>query len=281
MNAINHNIIENDIVDMNNPEERDAFFASIIQSSNENIYSISYGMENGEYYGARRNGEGEVEIYRRSTETNGHSFYYSVTDDMTEGQFIEDFGKFDPRTRTWYKLTKEAGTPIYSPLYKHFIKDDLVLASTYPIYNKEDVFQGVLGTRITLSSLNGFLQEVVADRMATALVVERDTGELVANSADIPAFETRPDGSFERVTIKSIENQSIVEAYEQYKQTGENKFIKKAEHGNLHIKLTEYQLDGVNWLIITSIPDYQLTADINRNIKTAIILSIMALLYHW
>ena len=278
MNAINHNIIENDIVDMNNPEERDAFFASIIQSSNENIYSISYGMENGEYYGARRNGEGEVEIYRRSTETNGHSLYYSVTDDMTEGQFIEDYGKFDPRTRTWYKLTKEAGTPIYTPLYKHFIKDDLVLASTYPIYNKEDVFQGVLGTRITLSSLNGFLQEVVADRMATALVVERDTGELVANSADIPAFETRPDGSFERVTIKSIENQSIVEAYEQYKQTGENKFIKKAEHGNLHIKLTEYQLDGVNWLIITSIPDYQLTADINRNIKTAIILSIMALL---
>ena len=67
--------------------------------------------------------------------------------------------------------------------------------------------------------------------------MERDTGELVANSADIPAFETRPDGSFERVTINSIENQSIVEAYEQYKQTGENKFIKKAEHGNLHIKL--------------------------------------------
>ena len=159
MNAINHNIIENDIVDMNNPEERDAFFASIIQSSNENIYSISYGMENGEYYGARRNGKGEVEIYRRSRETNGHSLYYSVTDDMTEGQFIEDYGKFDPRTRTWYKLTKEAGTPIYTPLYKHFIKDDLVLASTYPIYNKEDVFQGVLGTRITLSSLNGFCRK--------------------------------------------------------------------------------------------------------------------------
>lgn len=278
MNAINHNIIENGILDMDNPEERDAFFASVIQSSNENIYSISYGMENGEYYGARRNGEGNVEVYRRNTETNGRSLYYSVTDDMTEGQFVEDYGKFDPRTRTWYKLTKEAGKPIYSPLYKHFIKDDLVLASTYPIYNKEGVFLGVLGTRITLSSLNDFLQEVVADRMATALVIERDTGELIANSADIPAFQTHPDGSFERVTIKSIEDQSIVEAYEQYKQTGENKFIKKADNGNIHIKLTEYQLDGVNWLIVTSIPDYQLTADINKNIKTAIILSIMALL---
>ena len=278
MNAINHNIIENEIVDMNNPDERDAFFANVIQSSNENIYSISYGMENGEYYGARRNGEGDVEIYRRSNETNGHSLYYSVTDDMTEGQFVEDHGEYDPRTRTWYTLTKAAAKPIYSPLYKHFVKDDLVLASTYPIYNREGIFQGVLGTRITLSNLNGFLKETVADRMATALVVERSTGELIANSVDIPAFQTRPDGSLARVTIESIGNQSIAEAYEQYKQTGENKIITKAEQGNLHIKLTEYQLDGVNWLIITAIPDYQLTADINRNIKTAIFLSIIALL---
>ena len=56
MNAINHNIIANGIVDINNKNERDAFFASIIKSSNEKIYSISYGLENGDYYGARRNG---------------------------------------------------------------------------------------------------------------------------------------------------------------------------------------------------------------------------------
>ena len=99
MNAINHNIIENGIVDMNNPTERDAFFASIIKSSNEKIYSISYGLENGDYYGARRNGNNEIEIYRSNAETNGHSYYYSVTEDMTEGQFVEDYGEFDPRNK--------------------------------------------------------------------------------------------------------------------------------------------------------------------------------------
>ena len=109
MNAINHNIIKNGIVDMNNQTERDAFFASVIKSSNENIYSISYGLENGDYYGARRNGNNDIEIYKSNAETNGHSFYYSVTEDMTEGQFVEDYGKFDPRKRDWYSLTKEAG----------------------------------------------------------------------------------------------------------------------------------------------------------------------------
>ena len=79
----------------------------------------------------------DIQIYRRNAETNGHSIYYSVTEDMTEGRFLEDQGKFDPRTRPWYSLTKEAGKPIFSPLYKHFVKDDLVLTSAYPIYNKE------------------------------------------------------------------------------------------------------------------------------------------------
>ena len=85
MNAINHKIIENGIVDMNNPTERDAFFAGLIKYSNEKIYSISYGLENGDYYGARRNRNNEIEIYRSNAETNGHSFYYSVKEDMTEG----------------------------------------------------------------------------------------------------------------------------------------------------------------------------------------------------
>jgi signal transduction histidine kinase len=278
MNAINHNIIENGIVDMNNPDERDAFFANVIKSSNENIYSISYGLENGDYYGARRNQNNEIEIYRSNTETNGHSYYYSITHNMAEESFVEDYGKFDPRTRSWYTLTKSAGRPIFPPLYKHFIKDDLVLASTYPIYNQEKDLQGVLGTRITLSSLNDYLKEVVADRMATAFVVEKDTGEMVANSVDIPAFQTLPDGTFKRMTIDTIENKSVVEAYQHYKRTAEDKVIKRTEKGSLHIKLTEYKRDGIDWLIITAIPDHQLTADINKNIRTAIILSIIALL---
>lgn len=278
MNAINHNIIENGIVDINDPSERSAFFASLIKSSNENIYSISYGLENGDYYGARRNQNNQIEIYRSNAETNGHSYYYSVSENMTEKEFIEDFGEFDPRTREWYTLTKKAGKPIFPPLYKHFIKDDLVLASTYPIYNHEGKLQGVLGTRIILSRLNDFLKEVVADRIATAFVIERKTGEMVANSVDIPAFQTLPDGTFKRMSINSIENTAVLEAYEHYRQTGERKIIREGEKGNLHIKLTEYNKDGVDWLIITAIPDHQLTADINKNIRTAIILSIFALL---
>lgn len=59
------------------------------------------------------------------------------------------------------KLQKKKKMPIFSPLYKHFVKDDLALSAAYPIYNKSGTLQGVLGTHIILSSLNQYLNDIV------------------------------------------------------------------------------------------------------------------------
>jgi two-component system, sensor histidine kinase and response regulator len=107
INKINHNLFENDVVDIYDKKKRETFFAGVIKASTEDIYSFSYGMENGDYYGARRNEKNEIEIYRSTAETNGHSLYYSITEDLTEGRFVRDYGEFDPRTRDWYKIAKE------------------------------------------------------------------------------------------------------------------------------------------------------------------------------
>jgi hypothetical protein len=277
-NEINHDLIENRIVDMYNKEKRDAFFAGVIKSSKEEIYSFSYGMENGEYYGARRNKDNDIEIYRSTAETNGHSLYYSVTEDLLQGKFVEDFGTFDPRTRDWYKTAKEKKTPVFSPLYKHFVKDDLALSSACPIYNKEGILQGVLGTHITLSRLNKYLKEIVTDNKGTAFIIEKASGELVANSLKKPNFTTLPDGRLKRIKIDEVENKPIVEAWEKYKEALEDSFIINTEGDRFHVKLSEYKREGLDWLIITTIPESLFAAEINKNIETAIFLSIMALL---
>ena len=45
-----------------------------------------------------------IEVMLKQTDT---LLYYSVTKDMAEGKLIGDYGKFDPRKRSWYSLTKE------------------------------------------------------------------------------------------------------------------------------------------------------------------------------
>ncbi|MGB8450746.1 MAG: cache domain-containing protein [Anaerocolumna sp.] len=199
INEINHTFIEKDIIDLNDKKEREAYFASIIQSNSEEIYSFSYGTENGEYYGARRNKDKQIEIYRSDETTGGNSVYYTVTKDLTEGDFVKNFGKFDPRTRDWYALAKKKRKPIFSPIYKHFVKDDLAISAAYPIYS-EGRLKGVMGTHITLSSLNKCLNDIVEDKEAIAYILEKDSGNLVANSYEEPNFKII-DGQFKRTGI--------------------------------------------------------------------------------
>ena len=275
-NEMNHNIIQNDILDMNDKKKRDAFFAGVIKSSNEEIYSFSYGLENGEYYGARKNANNQIEIYRRNKDTNGHTFYYSANKDLSEGKFVEDFGAFDPRTRDWYKAAKEKNKPVFSPLYKHFVKDDFALSAAYPIYNNEGKLQGVLGTHITLAGLNKELKDIIQDN-GIAYIIEKDTGALVANSLDKPNFTTLENGKIKRISINEIENKSIVKAYENYKKTSDRSFLIDEKNDKSHIKFSEYKSEGLNWIVITSIPDSLFASTINKNIQTAILLSLLAL----
>jgi two-component system, sensor histidine kinase and response regulator len=277
-NEVNHSLIKNGIIDMQSKEEREAFFATIIKSSSQEIYSFSYGTENGEYYGARRNKNNDIEIYRSNTETNGHSYYYTVNENLTEGEFVEDFGKFDPRTREWYKVAKEKGSPVFSPLYKHFVKDDFALTAAYPVYSKNGVLQGVMGTHITFSSLNNYLKELMENQRGIAYIIDKSSGELVANSIGMPNFSTFSDGKIKRISIEQIENSSVIEAYKNYKETLDSSFVIGSEGENTYIKLSEYKNGGLEWLIVTSIPESLFTAEIDKSIQIAIILSIIALL---
>ncbi|HEX9026196.1 MAG TPA: response regulator [Clostridium sp.] len=277
-NEINHSLIQNRIVDMQNKEQRDSFFSGVVKSSSEEIYSFSFGTESGEYYGARKNEKNEIELYRSNAETNNHSMYYGVNEDLTEGSFINDYGKFDPRTRDWYIMAKERGTPVFSTLYKHFIKDDLALSAAYPIYNKDGTLQGVMGTHITLSKLNESLKKIANDNLATAYIIEKDSGYLVANSMDKPNFEALSNGNIKRTLIGDIDNKAISEAYENYKDTSNDSFISNSEKEKYHIKIFEYEKDGLDWLIITSIPESMFTKELQSNINTSILLAMIALI---
>ncbi|MBC9784110.1 response regulator [Heliobacterium chlorum] len=278
INEMNDDLIRDGIVDLTNKQKRNAFFARVIQSNPEEIYSFSYGTEKGEYFGARRNKDNEIEIYRSDAETKGISRYYRLTEDFTEGGFIGDFGKFDPRTRDWYIIAKEKGKPVFSPIYKHFVKDDLALSAAYPIYNRDHILQGVLGTHITLSKLNSSLKEIVQDQGAVAFIVEKGSGELVANSLENRNFDVLPDGKLKRKTIAEIENKPIIEAYEDYKNSFNHEIIIYKEQDIFHVNFAEYKKDGLDWLIITAIPESFYTAEINKNIYTALGLSLLGVI---
>jgi diguanylate cyclase (GGDEF)-like protein len=278
INEANYNVIQNEIVNLQDKEKREKFFAGVIKTNKDEIYSFTYGTENREYYGARINKKNEIEIIENNSKTNGKSRYYSIKNDLTSGELVEETNKFDPRTRDWYIVAKQKQKQAFSPIYKHFVMDDLAISAAYPIYNDKGILQGVLGTHVTLSKINKYLEEVGKDYSAIAYIVEKDSGELIANSLEKPNFESLEDNKIKRIKINEIENKYLADVYQNYKVKGSNKFVVKSENDKLHITVTECKEGGLNWLIITAIPESQFTSGLIKGIQISILLSIFAII---
>ena len=274
---VNHGLLEHGIVDLKDEEKREKFFVQILMNQSKSIYSFSYGSESGEYYGARRNDQNEIEIMRNDESTAGYSLYYKVNDNLTAGELAVTAGLFDPRTRDWYKAGAESGEAVFSPIYKHFVLDDLTLSAACPVYGADGELQGVLSAHTNLSRINGYLEEITAENNAHALIVEKETGTLVANSLGLANFTGADDGTFRRLTIEESEEPIIIDTYRELTENGNSSLIIETGDDRWHFRAETYQNAGLNWLIITSVPVSLFTGEIYDNINMTILLTIAAL----
>lgn len=277
INDMNRRVLENGIVDLGNEAERERFFVGILSSLNQDIYSFSFGAESGAYYGARRDLAGTIQIMRNNFDTGGNSWYYSVKPDQTAGDLAVQAGKFDPRTRDWYKVAAQSGKPMFSPIYKHFIMDDMTVSAATPIFSRNGRMEGVLGTHVILSSINRYLESIIKDREGFAAIVERETGALVANSFGARNFETAEGSQIRRLTLAESGKHAMSSAYQRYQKqkTGSLRVVDGSEA--YYVRLTEYQKEGLDWIVLSAIPERHFMGSIESSILLALLLTLLAI----
>ncbi|MEG0775548.1 ATP-binding protein, partial [Clostridium sp.] len=145
-------------------------------------------------------------------------------------------------------------------------------------YEKDGSLKGILGTHFPLSRLNTYLSDITKDTKATAYIIEMNSGMIIANSLNKPNFTTLEDNEMKRISIEKIDNQYIIDAYENYKTNIDNDFVVKTEDDKLHIRLTNYKKEGINWLIITAIPESNFTNVMGKNLNIFIFISVTLLI---
>lgn len=278
MNVANHRIIENGILNLSDGKLRDKFFVTVLGSHSDEIYSFSFGTAEGEYYGARRNELGLIEIMRNDATTGGSTWYYSVNEDFTAGDIVLKAGTFDPRTRHWYKAAEAAGGPVISPVYKHFVMDDLTVSVALPVYDSNGKLQGVLGTHMLLSGIETFLEDTVEKYQGHAVIVEKNTGALIANSMGVDNFTVLSDGTLKRYKISDIQLSDIRQAYDYYKLNLDPNFIYKGTSEKLCVNTREIRMNGIDWLVITAVPEELLMDSVTSSIRWTVFLVVLALL---
>lgn len=278
INETNQKIISNGILNLTEEKKRDKYFVGVLSSHEEKIYSFSYGTANSEYYGARRNDDGIIEIMRNNASTSGNSWYYSVKKDLTADQIVMKTGKFDPRTRAWFQAAVDANAPTFSPIYKHFVKDDLAISYASPVYNKDGALQGVLGTHMLLDDVGAYLKDTVSKYNGYAVIVEKGSNKLIANSFGDRNFTVLQDGTLERYDIENIKNTNIQKAYVQYEAERAPNFLYVGDGQNLYINVTEIHMAGLDWVVMSAIPEGYLIAPAVQSIQLAVILAALSLL---
>jgi diguanylate cyclase (GGDEF)-like protein/PAS domain S-box-containing protein len=270
-------VIENNLIDLSEAKKRDGFFASVMTSYDHDVYSFSYGTAQGEYYGARKNQNDVIEIYRSNASTQGHSRYYSVNEDLSAGDMVIDAGPFDPRTRAWYQIAVERQKPAYSSVYPHFVMNDLTVSAARPVYDHTGQLQGVVGTHILLSNISTYLNKTVRQYDGLAIIVEKESQYLIANTLGLDNFTVEPDNTITRKSIANTLNPDLIKALDHYKDSSESAFTLKGESDNLYFNVRELHAEGLDWIVISAIPAGLLMADVKTSMIWTAFLAILAL----
>jgi diguanylate cyclase (GGDEF)-like protein/PAS domain S-box-containing protein len=278
INEAHYKIIANGILNLTDKKNRERFFVGALDSCGKKIYSFSCGTLNGEYYGARRNENGVIEIMINNATTGGNSWYYSVSEDLTAGELIVQAGKFDPRTRDWYQVAVAKDEPSFSPIYKHFIMDDLTISHARPIYDTDGTFMGVLGTHMLLDDLGAYLLKTTSKYDGYAVIIEKESSYLVANSMGADNFKVSQDGSLDRHDLSTVGDWEVDAIYAQYNTSHKPSFLHKGKDSSHYVNVREIQLAGLDWVVISAIPEDYLMVPTIGTIYKAVLFAVFFLL---
>ncbi|NLY47261.1 MAG: diguanylate cyclase [Tissierella sp.] len=128
-----------------------------------------------------------------------------------------------------------------------------------------------------IDSLDEHLRRVVDEKSSMALVVDRETGDLIANSINMDNDLRLQNGTRRPVRVTNMGYPALNEAYYSYLDSKGTLFKLKNIQKRLYINISDFKTEEFDWLIFTVVEDSRLTPTILRNINYTIILVAVAI----
>jgi len=271
------NLLANGTPDLADDVARDRFFASTLGTHSNEIFSLGFCTVDGAFYGAKRAADGEIRILRKDESTGGILRPYATRDDFTSGEALKGGHAQDMRSFAWYKAAVETGASAFSPIHVDYAANQLLVSASRPICDRAGNLRGVLVADVLLSDLDARLREAMGDSGGSAFVVERGTGLLVANSLGLGNFSISTQGTLDRFTLRALDVPGTAEAFSQFEADPRTEILTRSGNQKLHVNAQDYSRAGLDWVILTVIPESILTAEVHRNIRLAALMVAAAL----
>lgn len=276
LNQMHYDHLHCGILDLTSTTERERYFSSHIKLYPD-VAMTFIGQPDGSFYGARRIADGEIQVVRNNSATNGTSWYYR-TDSAGEGiELKEQFPNFDARKRPWYTEAVEAGKPTLSSVYSHFVFREPTITASYPVYDESHQLMGVFGVDYLLSWLGNTLSSLPIGASGQVFVID-DLGMLVASTLDIPSYQIA-DGASKLIPVREIDDALLQASIALPEHDRENKLPKISVSGEkYYVGLSKYQEYGLNWNIYVVMAENDFFSKVNDSITQAVVITVCSLL---
>ncbi len=250
-----------------------------------NLSYINFGTETGKFLGIGREDDGD--LYLEATKPNQVNRYVRYELDSlgnrTRAIAEEDYAF---REQEWYTNAVTAGKPTWSEVYQWSDRPGILsISSSYPVYDKANRLVGVLGIDFILSQVSAFLKTLEISKSGRVFIIERNGLIVASSSTEKPYLEVK--GQAQRLSSRNSQD-SLIQATAKHLESQFKSFEKISSVQQLDFKLNNGErvfvhvkpwqdAFGLNWLIVTAVPESDFMGQINVSTRNTIWLCLLAL----
>jgi signal transduction histidine kinase/FixJ family two-component response regulator len=251
-----------------------------------NVDYINYANAQGEFIGVERKDNNRLAINETLRSSLKDMAVYPTDDQGNRVQKPTLLPDQPPiQEEDWYANAVKAGRPIWSDIYQWQDRPDIISISlSYPIYDRSRQLIGVIGNDLRLSGISSFLQSLKISPSGKIFIIERN-GSLVASSSQENPF-VMINGEAKRLNVQKSSD-PLVQSTATYLLhrfnnlqaiQDEQKLDFQLQGDRQFVRVTAWKDKfGLDWLVVTVVPESDFMAQINANTQTTILLCLLAL----
>lgn len=226
---------------------------------------------------------------------------YGVNEANEIGRYLMTIEQMDVRDRPWYRQAVATGQPGWIGPYQLGSTNLITLNAHRPVYSDNGDLLGVFAVNIALNQLGTFLGNLEVGQTGEVIIIDRNGLVIATSTGDetyvlTDVFDTpvqrspqaaAPDQlAFERLQLTDLPSSALRQAYEYLNQNipGWDRLESPLAERTLgvgphyFITIAPYRdAYGLDWLVMTVIPEADFTASIQQNLINTLRLCLLAL----
>ncbi|MGL5195837.1 MAG: PAS domain S-box protein, partial [Chroococcales cyanobacterium] len=290
INRSNVNAVEFEHLDPQNLEEIERQLIWEISSFNQ-IPSIVYANEQGDVRIAR-NIQGNLtlgvinhsrrQILEQYTiDANGQSSRSPQQTQMLPSDW-------DIRERPWYLAAQQQQGPTWIPTFQKWDSQELAINASLPIRDPiTQTVTGVFGINLPITQVNQFLEAIKLGESGVVFIIEPD-GKLIARSTGESPISKSLSGAIQRKSVRESFHPLVrltsdyllsnLPNWNQRERVEQWEFMNEGHRYFAHFMPYQNAENGLNWRIVTVIPEADLMGPLQESFKQSMGLGILAIM---